>query len=126
MEYRLEGRDTRQLAVVEVPGDGVGSGEPLILEVGTEVSALGGWTQDDHSLFFSGPGINGRNRWSMFSVEVSPGASAVDLTPDDPGADGMGLLSPDGTLLIYTSERLIDSKILRYDLPQPGGAPTRR
>jgi Tol biopolymer transport system component len=121
MEYRPEGREPRHLAVVRLDEQEELLGEPLVLDAGTIVYVLGGWTPDDRSLFFEGEGVEGRNRWSFFALEATPGSIPIDLTPNDRDPGGSALLSPDGSFLVYDVFRTLGSTILRYDLPRDSG-----
>jgi hypothetical protein len=121
LEYQRYPEEKRRIAILDLNDGAQMIGDPLILDAGTEVVWLGGWSGDNESLFFHGVGLPGRNRWSYFRIDASPGAVPVDLTADDPSPFLPALLSPDGSLLVYPSRRFVGSAIYRWDLPPRGG-----
>jgi len=118
----VEGEEST-IAVFELDEDHGAIGAHRTLNTGmNDYAVLVGWAAGDEAVVFLGSGIEALDDDGILLMSLDPGAVPVNLTPGESRPD-FGVISADGTVLVYSATRTVGNSILRYDVRPPGGVP---
>jgi Tol biopolymer transport system component len=117
--YARPGAEDVEALVVRLSAEGQLDGEPTILDM--EEGPLWWWNPQwlpDGSGFVVSALLGG----GVWLVYLDPEVDPVNLTADDPHPIGLFVLSPDGSQIVYSSERPGGSSVWKVEV---GDSPVR-
>ena len=125
LQYRpIEGEEST-FAVFDLDERHRGKGKHLTLNTGmTDHATLVGWSAGDEAVIFLGRGIEALEDRGILSMRLDPEAVPVNLTAGESDPD-FGVLTSDGTTLVFSATRIVGNTLVRYDVRPPDENPNR-